>query len=48
MLKKKYKYNEFKKMLVTPKIMDFKEDENPRKKTIMEKFPPGSNIGSIS
>lgn len=48
LLKKKYKYDDFKEMLKTKKIMKFKEKNKTSNKTIMDAFPPNKNFGSIS
>lgn len=46
-LKKKYKHEELKGSMKIDAINSFKKDESPNK-TIMEKFRPGVNLGSVS
>jgi DNA-directed RNA polymerase I subunit RPA1 len=48
LLKEKFKYNEFKSDLKWNQIEEFKKTKAGKTKTILEKFHPGKNIGSIS
>lgn len=48
--KAKYKYQENKSSIKIKEIEKFKQKQKSQKipKTIMEAFPPGTNIGSMS
>jgi hypothetical protein len=48
LLKEKFKYNEFKSDLKWSQIEEFKKTKAGKTRTILEKFPPGKNLGSIS
>ncbi len=48
LLKEKFKCNDFKNEVKWKQIEEFKKSKSGKTKTIMEKFPPGKNLGSIS
>ncbi len=48
LLKEKFKYNDFKSDLKWSQIEEFKKTKAGKTRTILEKFAPGKNLGSIS
>ena len=46
--KTKFKYKDFKKDLKTSQIFKFKESELSKNNAVLDKYPPGINVGTMS